>query len=120
FLYLVVTYSHLILLTSYTPTATPLTYPLSLHDALPIYRAPRLPRVSTSQKEWAPSRALRRWRGGTLHPLNRHILPELTAQRPRRDRKSTRLNSSHEWISYAVFCLKKKKQDIAPECTTNA
>src|SRR5438105_11259319 len=29
----------------------------------------------------------------------------------RQDRKSTRLNSSHEWISYAVFCLKKKKQD---------
>src|SRR5438105_8361782 len=29
--------------------------------------------------------------------------------RPRIDRKSTRLNSSHEWISYAVFCLKKKK-----------
>src|SRR5207247_9233345 len=28
------------------------------------------------------------------------------------DRKSTRLNSSHEWISYAVFCLKKKKKDI--------
>src|SRR5438105_9099904 len=27
----------------------------------------------------------------------------------RQDRKSTRLNSSHEWISYAVFCLKKKK-----------
>src|SRR5438105_6654849 len=27
------------------------------------------------------------------------------------DRKSTRLNSSHEWISYAVFCLKKKKID---------
>src|SRR5438105_7235699 len=30
----------------------------------------------------------------------------------RRDRKSTRLNSSHEWISYAVFCLKKKKNNI--------
>src|SRR5215207_11047185 len=29
---------------------------------------------------------------------------------PPRDRKSTRLNSSHEWISYAVFCLKKKKE----------
>src|SRR5215207_11284447 len=28
----------------------------------------------------------------------------------RQDRKSTRLNSSHEWISYAVFCLKKKKK----------
>src|SRR5438105_10232216 len=31
-------------------------------------------------------------------------------RRPHRDRKSTRLNSSHEWISYAVFCLKKKKK----------
>src|SRR6478752_9167531 len=30
--------------------------------------------------------------------------------RPRRDRKSTRLNSSHGYISYAVFCLKKKKK----------
>src|SRR5207247_8176493 len=32
-----------------------------------------------------------------------------------RDRKSTRLNSSHEWISYAVFCLKKKKSTITGE-----
>src|SRR5688572_32763918 len=31
----------------------------------------------------------------------------------RRDRKSTRLNSSHSQISYAVFCLKKKKKDVA-------
>src|SRR5438105_8007609 len=31
------------------------------------------------------------------------------------DRKSTRLNSSHEWISYAVFCLKKKKKPKAPD-----
>src|SRR2546422_1172208 len=30
---------------------------------------------------------------------------------PRQDRKSTRLNSSHGYISYAVFCLKKKKKD---------
>src|SRR5438105_1068344 len=36
-------------------------------------------------------------------PLNRFPCPQ--------DRKSTRLNSSHEWISYAVFCLKKKKLD---------
>src|SRR6266536_4611806 len=43
------------------------------------------------------------------HPrLARGRLPR--ADRPfARDRKSTRLNSSHEWISYAVFCLKKKK-----------
>src|SRR5207247_9189317 len=38
----------------------------------------------------------------------RHSLPATAAISPR-DRKSTRLNSSHEWISYAVFCLKKKK-----------
>src|SRR2546422_8398371 len=34
------------------------------------------------------------------------------------DRKSTRLNSSHGYISYAVFCLKKKKQDNLPESLT--
>src|SRR3712207_7735419 len=34
---------------------------------------------------------------------------------PRSDRKSTRLNSSHANISYAVFCLKKKKIELAPE-----
>src|SRR5438105_9582721 len=33
-----------------------------------------------------------------------------------RDRKSTRLNSSHEWISYAVFCLKKKKERAKRAC----
>src|SRR5438105_12075468 len=33
-------------------------------------------------------------------------------QPPNKDRKSTRLNSSHEWISYAVFCLKKKKKTL--------
>src|SRR6266849_8544543 len=35
---------------------------------------------------------------------------------PSEDRKSTRLNSSHEWISYAVFCLKKKIGLIAQQC----
>src|SRR5438105_8640788 len=34
--------------------------------------------------------------------------PPASAAAPSADRKSTRLNSSHEWISYAVFCLKKK------------
>src|SRR5690606_41669849 len=59
--------------------------------------------------------------GGGGHPLHRHVGgPQATAgARPRsrlagreirgRDRKSTRLNSSHVKISYAVFCLKKKK-----------
>src|SRR6266536_1710650 len=35
------------------------------------------------------------------------------------DRKSTRLNSSHEWISYAVFCLKKKNNDEADDRDDN-
>src|SRR3712207_8294957 len=45
-----------------------------------------------------------------LHPVARAAMP-VGALRPRsgRDRKSTRLNSSHANISYAVFCLKKKK-----------
>src|SRR2546430_13240941 len=38
------------------------------------------------------------------------VAPEARAVRDREDRKSTRLNSSHSQISYAVFCLKKKKQ----------
>src|SRR5438105_5220920 len=38
--------------------------------------------------------------------LQRHVVNQLIVG----DRKSTRLNSSHEWISYAVFCLKKKKK----------
>src|SRR5438105_10206725 len=37
-------------------------------------------------------------------------LPDCTSRVSSLDRKSTRLNSSHEWISYAVFCLKKKKK----------
>src|SRR5438105_7629741 len=44
-------------------------------------------------------------------PAWRPPVPSTSAARP--DRKSTRLNSSHEWISYAVFCLKKKKQKKA-------
>src|SRR5256886_11308185 len=39
---------------------------------------------------------------------------EAERHRRRRDRKSTRLNSSHSQISYAVFCLKKKKSTILP------
>src|SRR5258708_16865632 len=75
----------------FNDTATTEIYTLSLHDALPIWiRALRRPCRS--------GRLPRRARG-----------PGLPAQRGR-DRKSTRLNSSHQIISYAVFCLKKKKK----------
>src|SRR5688572_32854027 len=76
----------------FTDTATTEIYTLSLHDALPIctWRHPRRLSVRYSRTS---SRL-------TDIPI---------ASRPP-DRKSTRLNSSHSQISYAVFCLKKKKQ----------
>src|SRR5207302_8559676 len=60
---------------------------LSLHDALPICRPTSCPPVE-------------------VEPLE--VQPDRRDLRSHRDRKSTRLNSSHVKISYAVFCLKKK------------
>src|SRR5690349_24192609 len=71
----------------------PRSTPLSLHDALPI--------SARSDKSWPALKA----RPAPVSSRTR-MLPSL---RPS-DRKSTRLNSSHVEISYAVFCLKKKKQ----------
>src|SRR2546427_4741620 len=54
------------------------------------------------------------------------VVPGFVLRELQRDRKSTRLNSSHSQISYAVFCLKKKKYDILrdrprrPKTTINA
>src|SRR2546427_12142374 len=45
------------------------------------------------------------------HPRGLPRLPDGRGEGPTRDRKSTRLNSSHSQISYAVFCLKKKKKN---------
>src|SRR5256885_16960132 len=60
-------------------------------------RRPVKPAAARSSCPDRPCRSARRWR-----PCHRHHSPR------RRDRKSTRLNSSHLVISYAVFCLKKK------------
>src|SRR2546422_7252488 len=51
-----------------------------------------------------------RWGGVIIFAYVVYHLLDLTFGRERRDRKSTRLNSSHGYISYAVFCLKKKKK----------
>src|SRR5690349_24189377 len=48
--------------------------------------------------------------GGYSHETTRDLCRRLAFSTARRDRKSTRLNSSHVEISYAVFCLKKKKK----------
>src|SRR5438105_12160037 len=56
-------------------------------------------------------------KSGKILETEAALLPRAAAQKSslcfqNLDRKSTRLNSSHEWISYAVFCLKKKKKKI--------
>src|SRR5687768_17833340 len=56
-----------------------------------------------------PFSTRRRPAGGSFSPDIRLAQPRLPAVCPGADRKSTRLNSSHGYISYAVFCLKKKK-----------
>src|SRR5436853_3909982 len=82
------------------------SYTLSLHDALPIFRTARREACSAPAATAAPSRGRRR-AGSRERPTQ---LPRVGRSRDPalRDRKSTRLNSSHLGISYAVFCLKKK------------
>src|SRR5256885_3663319 len=77
----------------FNDTATTEIYTLSLHDALPICRLRRHPRSRTVAQR-------RQLHAGGRRPDSDR----------REDRKSTRLNSSHLVISYAVFCLKKKKR----------
>src|SRR5438874_6936008 len=93
------------------------TYTLSLHDALPIWA----PEGSPWQRPGNRGRVLPPPRRAARTSRTNHIAPveQKRAGRagryggnraPHGDRKSTRLNSSHVEISYAVFCLKKKKK----------
>src|SRR6266536_3714350 len=78
----------------FNDTATTEIYTLSLHDALPICLA----RINTNV---------------AIHKTTSVFQVAIAFGQfagDQADRKSTRLNSSHEWISYAVFCLKKKKK----------
>src|SRR2546429_9763447 len=79
----------------FNDTATTEIYTLSLHDALPIYAHRLVERPCA---------------GGQRVLLPDAVVGPKTARvcTVRPDRKSTRLNSSHGYISYAVFCLKKK------------
>src|SRR5690625_5349351 len=85
-------------------------YTLSLHDALPISAGP----VVLSPKSKPVKKLLEESSGEDIpaeyFPLAREVF---FYERITKDRKSTRLNSSHVAISYAVFCLKKKKKTTA-------
>src|SRR5690606_39962961 len=103
-----------------THPATTATQPLSLHDALPIYRE-----LQYGLRKAVAARTLDELLGdkatldAEIFAYVRGRVEELGIEMlgvgvkdvilPGEDRKSTRLNSSHVKISYAVFCLKKKK-----------
>src|SRR3712207_7563287 len=90
----------------FNDTATTEIYTLSLHDALPISSRPPGER---------PGRRLVHRRAAARRASGRRSRPRCLGRRgppSAPDRKSTRLNSSHANISYAVFCLKKKKKTI--------
>src|SRR5947209_16798233 len=90
-------------------TATTEIYTLSLHDALPISQQ-LAGLVRGDAAAHAENDVGRRHRGNLSHGST--LMGSRRDSRPgsNRDRKSTRLNSSHANISYAVFCLKKKKK----------
>src|SRR3712207_9557006 len=95
-------YTSYVLFFFFNDTATTEIYTLSLHDALPISVGTR--RQSPGRISPARRNLPERLRSGVRTDLA--SMPRCTNP----DRKSTRLNSSHANISYAVFCLKKKKK----------
>src|SRR2546429_6194196 len=89
----------------FNDTATTEIYTLSLHDALPIFSHHH--RHDARHGHHVPDVARRADHRARLgqRDLDHHL----------RDRKSTRLNSSHGYISYAVFCLKKKTHTLTTQ-----
>src|SRR5207253_11236155 len=96
-------------------TATPPTniYTLSLHDALPISFNILSNQDTNNDQSNQTDRPSVLPGGGLCVPGTTGCTPLIT-NGVFSDRKSTRLNSSHVAISYAVFCLKKKKDPLQP------
>src|SRR3712207_7881655 len=99
----------------FNDTATTEIYTLSLHDALPISLA-QVGRVDDGTDPRGEHEAIIHVQvaepGDLLH-LAGQVLAQSANRGVREDRKSTRLNSSHANISYAVFCLKQKKSILS-------
>src|SRR5689334_23841289 len=100
----------------FNTTASTEIYTLSLHDALPISRADHVEarRADRTRRRGAGARRIAR--SGQAGQARAQRRP---AARGGQDRKSTRLNSSHSSISYAVFCLKKKNMSRSERITCN-
>src|SRR3712207_9077046 len=93
----------------FNDTATTEIYTLSLHDALPIlFVVERVDAGARLRQFLVVEDERGRMGRDALAGADAQVLVDLDAV----DRKSTRLNSSHANISYAVFCLKKKKKSI--------
>src|SRR5207253_9025571 len=96
----------------FTATATPPLYTLSLHDALPIsigIEVCDVTHITWVSGEIELNQRRRRWHSESEHSGQIDIV--IHERETGEDRKSTRLNSSHVAISYAVFCLKKKNKN---------
>src|SRR5690348_18355880 len=103
----------LFLLFSSNDTSPPKIYTLSLHDALPILAEKLVAEPFPRARAFHEARDVhkfdrRRHDFFAAAHFAEHLQPGV--RHDHQDRKSTRLNSSHPSISYAVFCLKKKNQ----------
>src|SRR3712207_6977676 len=102
----------------FNDTATTEIYTLSLHDALPISLSDETPPTANSRIDARSSEPTGCCHQRTTATTTQILLtdvptwPKTSSETASltQDRKSTRLNSSHANISYAVFCLKKKKK----------
>src|SRR2546427_8471129 len=90
----------------FNDTATTEIYTLSLHDALPISYV-----IITHALPAGTNMAMKKRKPAAGGSCLTHGTLKVPRQKACVDRKSTRLNSSHSQISYAVFCLKKKKKE---------
>src|SRR5207247_10929993 len=109
----------LLVAVSYCAPSPPPSATLSLHDSLPISRHrvraafvhrhdPEVDHVERATVA-IEARGDRPLETARVQP-GRGTVGVAAVHREVQDRKSTRLNSSHEWIAYAVFCLKKERQ----------
>src|SRR3989449_4376446 len=112
----------------FNDTATTEIYTLSLHDALPISLVKQFQSLEVKADADQQLIELKRKMGllpaasgGESKQLGKgaaeaELVEDDDAPPEHQDRKSTRLNSSHGYISYAVFCLKKKKNTTLTTC----